>query len=71
MNLRKTSIILLVLLLAAMAMVPIVSAANDSTDRAQFDAMQKKWQEEHKVRVMHTTTATYNDGIFEIVDTYV
>jgi hypothetical protein len=66
----KFGIVLLALLLAAMAIVPFVSASDDLTDRAQFDAMQKKWQDDHKVRVVHTTTASYNDGIFTIVDTY-
>jgi hypothetical protein len=71
MSNMKPGVILLALLLAAMAMVPCVSAGDDEKyDRAQIEAMQKKWQDEHRIPVVHTTTATYKDGIWEIVDVY-
>jgi hypothetical protein len=56
MRLRSLSVVLLALLLAAMAMVPMVSAADE-------DKILQKWQDEHTIKVTKTVSEKYSDGI--------
>lgn len=60
----KLSFILLVLLLAAMAMVPCVSADPESTYKAG------KWQSDHTIQVTKTVSTYYSDGILVTDTTY-
>jgi hypothetical protein len=56
----KFGVILLALLLAAMAMVPMVSAANS------YDEQLNKWQYDHTIPVTKTMTEKYSDGILTV-----
>lgn len=64
MQMRKTIIVLLALLLAAMAMVPVVSAAD------ACDEQMKKWQDDHTIRVTKTVSQKYSEGILTIETTF-
>ena len=66
----RTIAILLALLLAAMAIVPIVNAAEMTADIQEQEKLAKEWQENHRLKVTQTTISTYNDDIYEIVTTY-
>jgi hypothetical protein len=57
MNLSKISVALLALLLAAMAMVPMVSASD------LRDQQIKKWQDDHTIIVTKTVTEKYSDSV--------
>jgi hypothetical protein len=61
MKTRKIGVVLLALLLAGMAMVPIVSATEDSHDEKI-----KKWQDEHTIKVTKTVSSTYADGVLTV-----
>ena len=52
----KFGVILLALLLAAMAIVPIVSAGVSGTDQVQ------KWQADHTIRVSKSVSTHYSNG---------
>jgi hypothetical protein len=61
---QKTGILLLALLLAAMVMVPIVSADGAGTDLAN------KWQADHTIKVTKTVSTHYSNGTLTTDTTY-
>jgi hypothetical protein len=61
---QKTGILLLALLLAAMVMVPIVSADVTGTD------LIKKWQTDHTIKVTKTVSTHYSNGTLTTDTTY-
>jgi len=71
MNIRKIGVVLLALLLAGMAMVPMVSAVEGTaTDIREDEKAANDWQEKHKLKVTQTVISTYKDGVYETTTTY-
>jgi len=64
MNLHKTVVVLLALLLAAMAMVPCVSAADVAAEQMN------KWQDDHTITVTKTVSSVYSDGVLKTDTVY-